>query len=296
MNAIRFLYSLIILVLFSQRIEGVEIALTFDDFPMGSSSLFKKKQRVEIYADKLARLNIQAAFFCIGEQIDSREGEECLALISPEHILANHSYHHHHCSKSALETFEEEVQQTEALLSPYENFRKWFRFPYLDYGDRTPLGGSDRKKTAIFLSLRERGYQHGYNTIHTLDWYVNAQLLKAIKEEKEVHLDRLSSAYMHLLGEWIDAYQQRWSRILKKRFVHILLLHQNDLNALFLNDIVALLGQKEWEIVPAERAYDSALPFPSKFGSTKVSLFKKVHSLSTDYVDQVLSEHRVFGL
>lgn len=272
----------------------VEIALTFDDFPMGSTTFFEKKERAQVYAEKLAELKVQAAFFCIGEQLVDDVGLECLSLIAKDHLLANHSYHHLHLSESSLATFQEEIGDTEELLKEYPNFRKWFRFPYLDYGDRSGLGGTDRKRCSAFLFLRQAGYQHGYITINTFDWYVDGEIKKAAKEGRKIYWDNLKKAYLSLLDEWINDYHTRWNGALKRKFVHVLLLHQNDLNAIFLSDIVKHIKQKEWAIVSPEDAFGSPIPYLTHFANTKRRIFKGVSSLSKSHIDEVLLANHVF--
>ncbi len=274
-------------------IQGIEIALSFDDFPMHSTSLFECEERVHIFVQKLEECGIQAAFFCIGNQVDQERGQKCLKLID-RHFVANHSYNHLHASSLNLSEFAAELNRTEQLLTSYPNFRKWFRFPYLDYGDRSNLGGSNRKRTALFLCLREAGYQHGYVTINTFDWYINGHLKKAVEEGREVNWEALKTAYLKLLAEWIEGYHNRWSGILKKDFVHILLLHQNDLNALFLKDIVEMCQKKKWNIVSPEKAFNHPIPYLSHFVNQKMGLFKGVPSLSKAYIDDVLLQEKCF--
>jgi peptidoglycan/xylan/chitin deacetylase (PgdA/CDA1 family) len=281
--------------LFGNEILTVEIALTFDDFPMGNSFFFEKQERAKIYAETLKELSIQAAFFCIGEQVECDDDAMCMQTVAGDHLLANHSFRHLHLSELSLEGFEDELKKTETLLSHYSNYRKWFRFPYLDYGDRNALGGTDRKRCAAFLLLRQEGYQHGYVTINTFDWYVDGQLKKAAKEGKKIDWDQLKKAYLSLLDVWIDAYHKRWSGVLQKHFVHVLLLHSNDLNAFFLQDIVKMIRQKNWVIVTPEKAFQSPIPFLSYFVNTKKKIFKGVTELSTGYVDHVLAEYKAFG-
>ncbi|MBI3901285.1 MAG: polysaccharide deacetylase family protein [Chlamydiia bacterium] len=272
----------------------VKIALTFDDFPMGSSDVFECKDRVLLYRDKLNTLGIQAAFFCIGERVAADREGECLPLIAQEHYVANHSYHHTHLSAQELSDFKEEILGTEAQLQNSPLFRRWFRFPYLDYGDRSSLGGTNRKRCAAFAFLRESGYRHGYVTMNTFDWYIDGQFKKALKGGKSVHWERLRSLYLSLLEEWMETYHQRWSGVLKRDFVHVLLLHQNDLNILFLEDLVALIEAKGWKIVSPEQAFEKPIPYLAGFANTQVRLFKGVKSLSTAYIDERLLQEAVF--
>ncbi len=272
----------------------VRIALSFDDFPMATSILFEKKERAQKYAETLARLEIQALFFCIGEQLDSAEGKECLALIAKEHVLANHTFSHPHLSAISIQAFENEILKTENLLIHEPNFRKWFRFPFLDYGDRCHLGGCLNKRAEAFSTLQKLGYEHGYVTINTFDWHVDAALKKAVKEDQKIDYGNLKKAYLALLDKWMDEYQDKWSSTLKEDFVHVLLLHQNDLNALFLEEIVALIKKKDWEIVKAECAFETPIACLSTFAHKKPRRYKCIPSLNVEAIDAALKEHKAF--
>jgi peptidoglycan-N-acetylglucosamine deacetylase len=273
----------------------VEIALSFDDFPMGTTFLYSKKERVRVYADKLTQLGIQAVFFCIGEQMNTPEGQACLDLLPPSQLIANHSYAHRHLSSLEIDEFRKDLTMTAEIMQERANYRYWFRFPYLDYGDRSQLGGDDRKRTAAFLTLREAKYQHGYVTIHTLDWYLNAYLKQTLKEGQKIHLNRLRAAYLALLEEWMNDYHTCWSRILKRPFVHVLLLHQNDLNALFLNDIVAMIQNKNWVIVSPDKAFCTPIPYLANFANTRIGLFRTQGLLTKEHVNDTLAAYRVFS-
>lgn len=257
--------------------------------------MHSKKERVRVYADKLAKLNIQAAFFCIGEQMDSAEGRECLNLLPQSQLIANHTYHHKHLSEQTVEDFTEELFVTADLMEERANYRRWFRFPYLDYGDRSNLGGSDRKRTAAFLALRNAGYQHGYITINTFDWYVDYHLKQTLKSGQKINWDNLRAAYLALLEEWIDDYHSCWSCVLKRPFVHVLLLHQNDLNAIFLEDIVEMIKGKDWVIVSPDKAFRRPIPYLSKFANTKIRLFHTRGVLTKEHVDDTLASYCVFS-
>lgn len=274
--------------------KAPKVVITLDDFPMGSSVLFDKKERVRIFLEKLAQNEVATVFYCIGEQVESKEGQACLELLNgSDHFLANHSYQHLHLSKISLKTFEEELLKTEALLSSHPNYRRLFRFPYLDVGDHADRGGSNRKRVAAFQLLRNKGYEHGYVTINTFDWYIDGQLKKMVSAGRSVNWEHLKEAYLFLLGEWMDDYQAKWSQTTLKPLTHVLLLHQNDLNALFLTDVIDFI-RKKWVIVPPEEAFNHPHPYLARFANSKKGLFKMPPALSTDYIDAVLSRLEVF--
>jgi len=131
-------------------------------------------------------------------------------------------------------------------------------------------------------------------TISTLDWYLNYHLTEALKRGQKIHLENLCAAYLALLEEWMDDYHFCWNKLLKRPFVHVLLLHQNDLNALFLNHIVALIRKKNWVIVSPDKAFNNPIPYLDKFANTKIQLFRTHNLLTTKHIDDTLASYLVF--
>lgn len=284
-----FLLTILSSVLFANE-ERPTIVLSFDDFPMESSALFEKQERVRIYLDALKQTKVTTVFFCIGERIAANGGEQCVTMLRQHpHFLANHSYHHQHLSKLPLDVFEAEIAQTDALLTAEPHFRKWFRFPYLDYGDRYQSGGTDEKRVKAFELLTSMGYRHGFITINTFDWYIDGKLKKAAQAGAKVDLEQLQVAYLTLLEEWMDDYHAQWSQSGVGTFTHVLLLHQNDLNAIFLKQIVALIEQKKWTIVSPEKAFNP----PCRDLST-LFYSKKPPALTLEHIDEVLQRCKAF--
>ncbi|NGX54754.1 MAG: Peptidoglycan-N-acetylglucosamine deacetylase [Chlamydiae bacterium] len=249
---------------------------------MPESQLFGKKERVEQLLEKLDRLNLQVVFFAIGANLDSKEGKECAELASQQgHFLANHSYHHGHLSEMTNNEFSNEIKSTEDLLKNYQTFRRWYRFPFLDFGARK---GNFLKRARAFQTLKKLGYQHGHVTINTFDWHINGLLQKALREGREVDYKALKGVYLALLEEWIDHYQSEWERFYKGKITHTLLLHANDLNTLFIEDIVELLKRKKWTIVSPKKAFYG----PLQKVVNRASAIKAPESLSCEKIDEAL--------
>jgi len=274
--------------------EKVQVVLSFDDFPMGKTALYGQKERVERYLEKLKAAGVKTAFFCIGSQSATKVGRECIALADQNHCLANHSYHHLHLSEIPLTALKQEILDTEKLLSSCQNYHKWFRFPYLDYGNREALGGNEYKRALAFKLLKNMGYSHGYVSLNTFDWYLDHQLQKAVAKGVEIDWQQLKSAYLSLLNEWIDGYHAIWQQSYTKEFVHVLLFHQNDLNLLYLEDIIGMIEEKGWEIVTPESAFDPQTYELARFVSVKGGMSTTPPSLSLKHIDQVIADYQLF--
>lgn len=274
---------------------ATEIVVTLDDHPMPDSRLFSVNERVERYCRALERHACQAAFFCIGFECLKVLDLSCLARLNHAgHYLANHSFKHKHLSSMSLDEFQEELKATEAVLHPFSQFRKWFRFPYLDYGNRGHLGGSKEKFLAACAILEKDGYREGFVTINTFDWHINYRLQEAARENKKVNYSKLRMAYMYLLNEWCNHYIAHYKNLFDKDITHVLLLHANDLNALFLEDILEMINEKGWKVVSPEQAFTD--PLWRKMLIERHELFpEKPASLNERSIDQVLEAYCVFS-
>lgn len=276
-----------------------EIALTFDDIPMPKGRIFSREERINVFIEKLASRNIQAAFFCVGSYIQEKEGTICIDKLAKEsQLLANHSMHHRSFSTMTLEEISDDIDQTQKIIAHYPSAKKWFRFPYLDFGNREERGGTDAKKEAIFALLRNKGYLHGFVTINTFDWQLDKRLQDALREGKKVHYDRLLKVYLELLSEWIHDQGIVWKNVVKREIPHVLLLHGNDINALFLNEIVTFLKKDGWTIISPSIAFHDPFLSQGPLGDLHVQRLGKPYvcpaSLSVFHVNEELERAHVF--
>ena len=88
------------------------------------------------------------------------------------------------------------------------------------------------------------GYTDAYITINTFDFAINKRLQEAIKQGKTINYDALRAVYLALLEEWIEHYIALYQRVVPNEIVHTILLHDNDLNALYLADILAMIQKR----------------------------------------------------
>jgi hypothetical protein len=103
--------------------------------------------------------------------------------------------------------------------------------------------------------LKNLGLSNGYITIDNYDWYLNGLLRKAKQEGKKVNHDNLRSVYLEHIWNSVQFYDSIARQTLGRSPRHILLLHENDLTALFLSDLIRLLKEKGWKIISPAEAY-----------------------------------------
>ena len=236
------------------QIFAQEIAITFDDAPRSDGELYTGLKRSEILLDKLKQYNIpQVAFFANSGKLDA-VGELRLKMYGQAgHIIANHSHSHPHISEVGVDNYISDIKKAHDALKDMPGFKPWFRFPFLDEGK------DERSRDKIRDALNEMGYINGYVTVDNYDWYLEFMYQQALKENKKINYDLLKDLYIEHLWESIQFYHSIALKTLGRSPKHVLLLHENDLAALFLDDLISFLRGEGWEIISPQEAYKDAI-------------------------------------
>ncbi|HEY0149781.1 MAG TPA: polysaccharide deacetylase family protein [Allosphingosinicella sp.] len=237
------------------EVEQKRIALTFDDVPRGPGAFLAQEERTRrlIAALRKARVG-QAAFFVNPGFLANPEragGEERIAsYVKAGHVLANHSFSHPALTAITAEAYLADIDKAEGWLNGRAGRRPWFRFPYLIEG-----GPDKAKRDAVRAGLRARGLRNGYVTVDASDWHMEQLAVDAKKAGKEIDMDALRDLYVEGHVQAAEFYDGLARQTLGRSPAHVLLLHETDLAALFIDDLVAALRAKGWQIVSADEAF-----------------------------------------
>jgi len=131
-----------------------EIVVTFDDGPHTLST--------PVLLDSLARHQIKAVFFVLGQRLETPKGKEILRRVADEgHYIGNHTYSHPNLTKLPEPQIREEIEKTAALIGDADRGLKLFRPPY---GAHNEL---------VDKVVRELGYRLVFWNVDSLDWHPN---------------------------------------------------------------------------------------------------------------------------
>jgi peptidoglycan-N-acetylglucosamine deacetylase len=228
------------------------LAITIDDLALPSTGMLCVLDRDAAIRTALDKHNVKAAGFVAGMRIDNPDGQMILKSWSDAgHIFGNHSYSHKYFNKQAVDAYWQDIARCEALLTPYKGFRKLFRFPYLGEGT------SRETRDAMRQKLRDNGYRHGAVTIDTSEWYIDGRMGARHKENPQASLAGYGQYYCDHMWERAQYYDRLAQTIFDASIPHTLLIHHNDITALFLNDALTMFKDKGWELISAEEAYQS---------------------------------------
>ena len=227
-----------------------EIALTFDDAPRGDGRLFPGAERTEKLIERLRDSAVeQAAFFCNTKPMNEAGKRRIEKYASAGHVIANHTHSHPDFHQTSLADYVADFRKAHDVLTSFSTFRKWFRFPFLREGETV------QKRDGMRAELERAGYRNGYVTVDNCDWYMEALVQRALADGKRVRFDRLRRTYVRVLVDNVEFYDALAQRTLGRSPKHVLLLHENDLAALYVSDLVAALKQKGWKTITADDAY-----------------------------------------
>lgn len=231
------------------------IALSFDDVPRHAGGFFTPDERAAKLRAALKRARVtQAAFFVTPGNLDKPDGKGGEARISAYgragHVIANHSYSHMWLSRTTTADYIADIDKAAVWLEGRPGYRPWYRFPYLDEGRRDLV-----KRAEVRGALAARGLINGYVTIDNYDWHVDALAAKAKREGRALDMRALRDLYVETLVGAADFYDRVAREALGRQPVQVLLLHETDLNAMYIADVVAGLRKAGWGIVPIDEAY-----------------------------------------
>ena len=218
------------------------LAVTMDDFNLPEDEGLALERDLRIRS----ALPVRAAAFVSGKYETRPAFDRVLSDWADDgHIIANHSYSHLNSSSEETDVITEDIARNHDLLSGRRGFAPYFRFPFLAAG--RDLAQQDAYRA--FLSAA--GYTIAPVTIDTYDWNVTGRL-----EKPDASPRRIGGYYIASVLMMANYAHDSAIALGLRDLPHLMLVHHNALNALFLKPLLRELQSDGWEIVDAKTAMD----------------------------------------
>lgn len=281
-----------------------QIAFSFDDAPWGQGGILTGPERTDSLIKKLADLKIdQVVFFCVTARLGYHQGHQRLERYAAAgHLLGNHTHSHVRPSDHEAGGYIADVKEAHDSLQQFPTFVPWFRYPWLDEG-RT-----SQARDNIRAALDSLGYRNGYVTVDTWDWYLAQRFRLARREGKSIDLEKLGNLYVEMVWRAIVFYDSLAREILHRSPKHVLLLHENDLAALYIDNLVQRIRSHGWQIISPSEAYRDSLAvyIPDVLENNQgriVAIAKergyrgltRHESENAEYIDSIIIAKGIFG-
>ncbi len=243
-------FVLLILLSISSQAKAKELAITFDDSPRIANGYFDGPTRAKLLIAGLKKAKVtEAAFFSVSSNLDREGRKRLLTYAGAGHIIANHTHTHPNFNNTNSKAYIDDFKKADTLLSKLPKFERWFRFPYLREGDEITKRDEMRKV------LAETGYKNAYITLNNYDFYMDDQFQREIKINAKLDMVKLKAFYIGTLLRAVEYYDGMAIKYLDRSPKHVILLHETDLNALFIADLVTALERSGWRIISPRDAY-----------------------------------------
>lgn len=237
------------------ELRAKEISLSFDDAPRDGSQYFSGIQRTKALLKSLNDAKVRrVAFYLNPVRMNNSEGvDRVKSYALAGHVLGNHSYDHPNLKEVGAEAFVENIHRAHLQIRDLNGFKPWFRYPFLSKGKTI------EENQKVSSALDKMNYKDACITIDNFDWYMDSLFQKALKEKKKINFEKLKAAYVDILLDSINFYDSLAIKVVGRSPKHVLLLHENDLNALFLPNLVQALKEQGWKIISPEEAYSDPI-------------------------------------
>lgn len=260
MKAVRLILAVLAMLALGTQpaLAQKRVAITFDDIPRHAGNFMSPDERALRLIAGLDEAGVeQAAFFVTTGNLDTPDGTggetRIRAYAAAGHVLANHSHSHSSLYTEEADAYLADLDRAAAWLEGKPNTREWYRYPYLHEGN------DEAKRDAVREGLRARGLLNAYVTIDNYDWAIDGLANRAVADGRVLDMEALRDLYVETLVDAAEFSDRVATEVLGRSPVHVLLLHETDLNALFIGDVVAGLRAAGWEIATADEAFADAI-------------------------------------
>ncbi len=237
------------------------MAVTIDDLPYvsgGLSNELVKAQRATTEILRVLRKHNAPAVGFVNEGYLTVNGEvrartELLRQwVKAGMVLGNHTYSHPDFNRLSIEQFEDEIVKgepvTRQLMRSRQPYQLYFRHPMTHTGD------TQAKKEAIEAFLRARGYKVTPHTIENSDFIFNVGFVRALAHKDEALAKRIRETYLDFTIAATEFAERVSPQIFGREIPQTLLLHANDLNADYLDELLTRFESRGYHFITLDEA------------------------------------------
>jgi peptidoglycan-N-acetylglucosamine deacetylase len=226
------------------------IALTFDDGPdMADKIGLSPADRNAAILRQLGDAHLKSILFVTRTDADPKRNELIRQWGVEGHQIGNHTATHPDFDEVSLAEYEQELLRCDKAIRDIPGFTPRFRFPYLKEGNTV------EKRDGFKAFLNAKSYKAGPVSVDASDWYYSQRLNARLKRQPNADTLLYRDAYLRHLYDRAQYYDGLSRTVLGRSVAHVLLLHHNLINALFLKDVVQMFRDKGWTLIDSEVAF-----------------------------------------
>lgn len=239
------------------QVNAKEIALTFDDAPMGDSQHFLSQKRTEELIRKLKKLKVPPVMIfanpCKREDSARACTTEKISRCRLHHRQNRYTCTHPRLDDIGFDAYSKDAENADRLLAPLFSGQKFFRFPFLNESGDVKLRDQMREW------LAKNNYRNGMVSVDNDDYIFSFKINQAKERGQKIDRRNFEELFLkHIMGA-VDFYDEFAVKTIGYSPKHVLLLHEMDATVMNLEALVKELRKEGWKIVSVEEAYKDKL-------------------------------------
>lgn len=252
----------------AQTKTNKQICLTFDELPAARSFGEIDREAVNyLILDALKRHEIKATGFVVGEQIET-SFDILGRWLNGGHTLGNLTYSGQDYNQLGPEPFISDIRKgadaLEPMLAGFGQKERYFRFPYLHYGD------TQVRRLAVDRFLEAQGHLVCPASVVPEDYLYNLNLIKLGKVPDSAKYELLMNDYINHVLDELERVERLAKNQVGRTVKHILLMRANRLNAVYLDELIMALKEAGYKFITLKSALkDKVYSTPEAYYSLK---------------------------
>jgi peptidoglycan-N-acetylglucosamine deacetylase len=230
------------------RQEPKQMAITFDDLPFGyprNLTMTEQRAAVSRVLATLAKHRVTATVFVVGRSVTNANRGLVDTVAQAGHVVGSHSFSHQDLGVVSVEDYILDIQKGEEAIKPWLKGVQYFRYPFLRQGNTV------EKRDAVLGWMASRGIVVAPVTIDNNDYEYNQRLVDAKGAGRAIDV---RDAYLDHMMEAAAYYDAKGRARMGRPVKHVLLLHLNYLNSLYLDDLLQRFRGDGWSFITFEEA------------------------------------------
>jgi peptidoglycan-N-acetylglucosamine deacetylase len=247
-QALSVLFALLAIATRAYAQEPKQMAITFDDLPFaycGTLTLAEQREAVRRILTTLDKYDVKAAVFVIGHALTEDNRDLVQAVADAGHVVGNHSFSHRDLGTITADEYIRDVDKGSLAIQPWLKGPHYFRYPFLQQGN------TEEKRDAVLKWLRSRDIVVAPVTIDNNDYLYNQRLVDAKAAGQTIDI---REEYLNHMMEAAALYDAKSRAVLGRPVKHILLLHMNYVNSLYLDELLQRFRNNGWSFISFEQA------------------------------------------
>ena len=284
--------SLILIALSFGLFAQQKMSITIDDLPSVDYGLGNHTEITNGLLSALKNHDAPAVAFVNERKLyeDGQLSNEKVRLlelwIEAGHELGNHTYSHMNYHNVNLEEYAKDILKGERNIRPlsekYSKEFRYFRHPYLR------SGANKETSDSLKSFLQGKAYIEAPVTIDNEEYLFAKAYAVAIKKGENELAEIVAKEYLKYMEKQLEYFEKASNDLLGRNMDHVLLIHANYLNAMYLDDLLDIYKKKGYtfttlEEVMKDPAYQLEVTYFGNWGISWIQRWGMSRGLKGDF-------------